>query len=102
MPVIGAHTTIRSAPATASARVAAALNPALSAASEDMDRSGSHPSTEQPTRSAAAAIEVPIRPVPRTATRSIEVIAQRLRAVEVNVSDVIHRALGVEMCKDPH
>ncbi len=73
----GAQTITMAAPATASSREGAARTGPRSAARASGRGIGSHPATSQPTRAEAIAIEVPIRPVPMTATRSaaVEVIA---------------------------
>ena len=62
----------------------------------------SNPLTSSPERIAARAIEVPTKPVPITATRSGEVIAKRLRAVEVDMGDVVGARRGVEVHQDAH
>ena len=73
----GAQTITMAAPTTASSREGAARTGPRSAARARDAGSGSHPTTSHPTRAEAIATDVPIRPVPRTATRSaaVEVIA---------------------------
>src|SRR6266540_1901334 len=85
---IGVHTNTSVAPVTLSSRVADGVSPERSAARASASGSASNPRTVSPARTDAIAIEVPISPVPTTATRSAEVIAQRLRAVEVHVVDL--------------
>ena len=73
----GAQMITMAAPATASSREGAPRTGPRSARERQRAGSGSHPTTSQPTREEAIAIEVPIRPVPTTAMRSgsVEVIA---------------------------
>src|SRR5206468_8525872 len=104
---IGAQTTTSSASRQASSSEPAASKPPCAPARAVVSGSASHPTTRQPARTAAMAIDVPIKPVPSTATRrrkagSAEVIAKRLRAVEVDVRDVLHAELGMEVHQDPH
>src|SRR5262245_49739392 len=98
---IGVHTNTRVAPATHSSRVAAGTSPERSAAAPSTPGSMSNPRTASPARIAAIAIDVPISPVPTTATRSAEVIAEALGAVEVDVADPLGRERGVELQQHP-
>src|SRR6185436_7852839 len=98
---IGVQTKTSVAPATLSSRVAEGMSPERSAARASASGSASNPRTLSPARTEAIAIEVPISPVPTTATRSAEVIAQRLRAVEVHVRDLGGLARRVELQEDP-
>src|SRR5258706_11805237 len=97
----GVDTNTRVAPSTAASSDPAGSRPERSAARASVAGSRSYPRTWDPAATAAIAIEVPISPVPRTATRSPEVIAQRLRAVQVRVGHVGLRPVGVEVHQDP-
>src|SRR3954465_609252 len=105
---IGVATTTTSARATASAADAAAVSPPPLAATASTSASTSHPPTTTPARRAARATDVPISPVPMTATRwtrgpsgdGIEVVPQPLGPVEVDVGDLAQTELGVEVEQD--
>src|SRR4029453_9617639 len=98
---IGVQTKTSVAPATHSSSDRDGVRPERSAARARAAGSASTPRPPPPARTAAIAIEVPISPVPTTATRSTEVIAQRLRAVEVHVLDLGGPARRVELQEDP-
>src|SRR5687767_4395695 len=113
---IGVQTTTRSAPRTASSSEVAGEKPPSPAARAVVAGSASHPDTVAPARAAAIATEVPISPVPRTATRPIGsweraavigrrpsagVISECLRTVEVHVGDLVEGPVGVEVHEDP-
>src|SRR5581483_8318628 len=98
----GVHTNASEAPLTQAATPSAGSSPERSAARSRTERSTSNPRTRFPAREAAMAIDVPIRPVPRTATRSAEVIAKRLRAVQVHVGHLGLLTRRVEVHQHAH
>ena len=67
---IGVQTTTRFASSTASSSDADGVKPPMVAARAVVEGSTSHPVTAAPIRAAAIATEVPISPVPTTATRA--------------------------------
>src|SRR6059036_2419463 len=91
----------RSASATHASRFGRVERPDLAAARRRTSESESNPATSLPARRAAIAIEVPIRPVPTTATRSGEVISEGLGPVQVDMIDLAGGPFRVEEHQDP-
>src|SRR6266511_329141 len=105
----GVHTKTMAAPCEQAPADTTGSKRARAAERASVPGSASWPRTGWPSRAAASAMEVPIRPVPttpiggraRAPPASAEVIAERPGALQVDVDDLARPPVRVEMQQDP-